>query len=90
MADEDEKIKATLIYHLRRKNVIGGAHTNFETLKRGFPGHLGKDVLGIAKELVKEGLLLTKPASYGLQVMLNKERINEIDDFIAKTLGFRF
>ena len=88
--DSDDKIKATILYHLRRKKVIGGVHTHFDTLKRGFPGHLGGEVNKIAKELIKQGLLITKPAPYGLQISLNKERLNEIENFIKKILGFEF
>ncbi len=83
-------IKARLLYHLRRKKVIGGVHTHFDTLKRGFPRHLGKEIDNIAKELIKEGYLIVKPTSYGLQVSLNKERIEEIEVFIKNTLGFDF
>ncbi len=81
-----DEIKATILYHLRRKKVIGGVHTPFDTLKKGFPSHLGKDIDKIAKELVKEGLLITKPASYGLQVSLNKEKIDKIEEFIKRIL----
>ena len=80
-SDED-KIKATILYHLRRKKVIGGVHTPFDTLNRGFPSHLGKAVRRVAQNLIKQGLLLTKAASYGLQVSLNKERLKEIEEFI--------
>ena len=88
-SDED-KIKATLLYNLRKKRVIGGKHTHFDSLKFGFPTHLGKDVLKIAKELVRQGLLITKPASYGLQVSLNKDKLREIEDFIRKILEIDF
>ena len=88
-SDED-KIKATILYHLRRKKVIGGVHTHFDTLKRGFPSHIGKDIDKIAKELIKDGLIITKPTSYGLQVSLNKERLKEIEEFILKVLGLEF
>ncbi len=88
--DSEDKIKATILYHLRRKKVIGGVHTHFDTLKRGFPGHLGREVNKIAKELIKEGFLITKPAPYGLQVSLNKEKLNEIENFIKRILGFKF
>lgn len=90
MEFSDEWIKATLLYHLRRKKVIGGVHTSFDTLKRGFPSHIGKDVGKIAKELIKKGYLITKPTNYGLQVSLNKERLNEIEEFIKKVLGYEF
>jgi hypothetical protein len=87
---DEEKIKATLLYHLRRKKVIGGKHTAFDTLRRGFPSHLGKDIKKIADELIKKGLIITKPAPYGLQVSLNKEKLKEIEKFIQIVLGYNF
>ena len=87
---DEENIKATLLYHLRRRKVIGNKHTGFDTLKKGFPTHLGKDIKKIAEQLIKHGFLITKPTSYGLQVSLNKERLREIEDFIFKIIGFRF
>ena len=83
-------IKARLLYHLRKKRVLGGVHTHFDTLKRGFPKHLGKEIEVIAKELIKEQWLITKPTSYGLQVSLNKEKLFEIENFIEKILGLKF
>lgn len=87
---DKDKIKATLLYHLRRKQVIGGVHTPYDTLKRGFPSHLGKEIEKAAKELIREGLILTKPTAYGLQVSLNKDKIREIEDFILNVLGIKF
>jgi len=85
-----DEIKATILYNLRRKRIIGGVHTPFDTLTRGFPSHLGKDIKKIAQQLIKDGWILTKPASYGLQVSLNKEKLKEVEEFIYKILGFRF
>ena len=86
----EDKIKATILYHLRRKKVIGKVHTPFDTIKRGFPSHLGKDINKIAKELNKQELILMKPAPYGLQVSLNKNKMKEIEEFIYKILKIRF
>ena len=85
--DDRDKIKTTILYYLRRKRVIGNVHTHYNTLKRGFPSHLGKDIEKIAKELIKQGLIITKPTSYGLQVSLNKDKLKEIESFILKVLG---
>ncbi len=87
---DDDKIKATILYNLRRKKVIGGVHTHFDTLTKGFPSHLGKDIKKIAKELIKEELILTKPTSYGLQVYLNKNKLKEVEEFIKKVLNYDF
>ncbi len=86
----EDKIKATLLYHIKRKQVRGGARVPFDTLRRGFPSHLGKDIKKQAEDLIRKGWLLAKPASYGLQVMLNKDKLIEIESFIQKVLGWKF
>ena len=87
---EEDKIKATIFYHLRRKKVIGNVHTHYDTLKKGFPSHSGKNVEKVVKNLIREGFIITKPTSYGLQVSLNRKRVIEIEDFIKKIFGFEF
>lgn len=86
----EDKIKATILYHLRRKKVIGGVHTPFDTVTRGFPSHLGKDIKKIAKELIREEYILKKITNYGLHIKLNKDRLKEIEEFIKKILGYDF
>jgi len=86
----DEQIKATILYNLRRKRMIGNKHTHFDTIKRGFPSHLGKDIKKIAEQLIRQGWIIGKPTSYGLQISLNKNKIQEIEEFIRKILGFKF
>ena len=86
----EDKIKATILYNLRRKKVIGGVHTPFDTLRRGFPSHLGKDIKKNAKDLIKQGLILTKPTNQGLHVFLNKDKLKEIEEFIFKIMRFKF
>jgi len=88
--NDESKIRATLLYHLRRKRAIGGVHTHFDTLRRGFPSHISKDVKKIGEKLIKEGLIIKKPTAYGLQISLNNEKLKEIDAFIHKVLGFKF
>jgi len=79
----EDYIKATMLYHLRRKRIIGAKHTSYDTLKFGFPSHLGKDVKKIADALIKQEVIIPKPTSYGLQVSLNKDKIKKI-------LGYNF
>ena len=88
--NSDEKIKATILYYLRKKRIIWGAHTSFDTLKKGLPSRLGKDNKKIAEQFIKENLIITKPTSYGFQVSLNKEKIQEIEKYIKEVLGFDF
>lgn len=75
----EEEIKKTLLRKLLADRIIGGRHTAIENLPKGFPKHLRGRVKEIAEDLVKDGLLLRKPTSYGLQVSLNPNRLAEID-----------
>jgi len=87
---DEENIKATILYHLRRKKVLGGVHTPFDTVTRGFPSHIGKDVKKIAEELIRKGFILKKITNYGLHIHLNKDKLREIEEFIKKILGYEF
>ena len=88
--NDDDKIKATILYHLRRKKVIGGVHTPFDTITKGFPSHIGKDVKKIAEKLIREGYLIKKMTNNGLHVILNKDKLGEIEEFIKKILNYTF
>ncbi len=87
---DKETIKATILYNLRRRKVLGGVHTHFDTVTKGFPSHLGKDIKKMCKDLIKKRWILTKPTSYGLQIALNKDHLPEIEKFIKRVLGIDF
>ncbi|MFY3740507.1 MAG: hypothetical protein HMLIMOIP_000946 [Candidatus Nitrosomirales archaeon] len=59
--------------------IIGGKHTAIENLKKGFPSHLRGDVDDEVKELIRNGFIIPKTTSYGLQVSLNPRMIAEIE-----------
>ncbi|HLC65796.1 MAG TPA: hypothetical protein VJI46_06775 [Candidatus Nanoarchaeia archaeon] len=71
-------LKKIILRKLYRRRVIGCKHTTIENLTHGLPKHLA----GLAKEavddLIKDGIILQKPTSYGLQVSLNPDKIDEI------------
>ena len=72
----DEQIKAAILFKLYKRGNWGGSHTAFENLRKGFKdSDLGKGGLKrvekMARELVRAGLIIPKPTSYGLQVSLN-------------------
>ena len=72
----DDQIKATILFKLYKRGNWGGSRTAFENLKKGFKdSELGKRGLKrvekMARELVRAGLIIPKPTSYGLQVSLN-------------------
>lgn len=79
---EDEEIKKTLLRKLVYLRKWGGSHTSFDNLPKGFPPHLRGEVKEIAKELIKEGFLLSKPTSYGVEVSLNPEKKREIEKLV--------
>ncbi|MBI2005484.1 MAG: hypothetical protein HYS80_01855 [Candidatus Aenigmarchaeota archaeon] len=79
MADiPPEDIKSHILWKLHVKRIWGAKHTAIENVAKGIPKHLHGSYLGITKELIREGFILTKPASYGLQISLNPIKLNEI------------
>ena len=85
----DEQVKARILYRLALHGYYGGRHTAEENLYKGFkPQHLGaeghKRVSRLIKELIKEGILIKKPTSYGLHIRLNAAKSGEIEEFIKK------
>ena len=81
-------LKATILKKLKRRGKWG-ERSNLERLTAGIPKHLRGKAKDAAKELIKEGLLLSKPTSYGLEVSLNPRRRDEIERIIREYLGGR-
>ncbi|RLI77140.1 hypothetical protein DRP05_11015 [Archaeoglobales archaeon] len=79
--------KATILKKLKRRGKWGGAHTSLNKLTSGIPKHLRGKAKDITKDLIREGLLLSKPTSYGLEVSLNPKRRKEIDEIIHEYLS---
>jgi len=77
-------IKKIILRKLYRHRIIGGKHTAAENLTKSLPKHLIGDAKEAIKELIKEGLILPKPTSYGLQISLNPEKIDEIHKIIEE------
>ncbi len=72
----DEQIAAGILQKLHRRGNWGASHTSFENVKKGFTqrdvGKRGaKRVDKIAMDLIKKGLVVSKPTGYGLEVSLN-------------------
>ena len=75
-------LKKIILRKLFRRHIIGGKHTAVEHLTKGLPKHAIGDAKEAVKDLIKEGLILQKPTSYGLQVSLNPEKIDQISKII--------
>jgi hypothetical protein len=74
--------KKIILRKLYRRRIIGGKHTAIENLIKGFPKHTRNEAKICVNELIKENLILKKETSYGLQVSLNHEKLQEIIDYI--------
>lgn len=82
-------VKIFILHKLYKLGCWGAKHTSFENLKKGLPGHVRGDVKQVAKGLIKEGLLLSKPTSYGLEVSLNPRATEQIKKLIQDYLSER-
>ncbi len=85
----DEQIKAIILLKLHKRGKWGGSHTALENLKKGWKdADLGKHGLKrvekLARELIRQGLIISKPTYYGLQVSLNPRRHEDIIKFMRK------
>ncbi len=71
-------LKQSILRKLFRRRIIGGKHTAFEHVVSGIPKHAHGDAKKAAEELIRQRFILAKPTSYGLQISLNPEKIEEI------------
>ena len=78
--------KIIILKKLFRHRYIGGKHTAVENLTKSLPKHAVGEAKKAVDWLIKSGFVLKKPASYGLQVSLNPERIEEIIKLIEESL----
>jgi hypothetical protein len=81
--ESDAEIRRALITKLDRHGYYGGRHTSKEAAcKRGFPPHLQQRAKNILEELIKEGIIVQHPTSYGMQIALNPKMRPDIERII--------
>lgn len=82
--DEKLVIKKFIVRKLYRHKMWLHKHTNIHNLPKGLSNELrvSKELKKAIEELLKEGILLSKPTHYGLEVSLNPKKIREIGDLI--------
>ena len=85
----DDEIKAGILFKLHRRGNWGASHTAFDNLGKGWnDADLGKHgvkrVDKLARELIREGWILPKPTSYGLQVSVNPRQSDAIMSFMRR------
>ncbi|MFQ6063784.1 MAG: hypothetical protein ACE5J9_11530, partial [Methanosarcinales archaeon] len=61
---------------------IGGRHTSEDNVIKGFPKHERGKIKKKLKDLIKEGYLISKPTSYGIQISINPKMIAEIKEIL--------
>lgn len=75
-------IKEFILRRLVMHNVWGGKHTSPDNLQKGLPGHLRGAAKEVVADMIKEGLLLSHPTSYGMQVSLNPRMAKKIKEIL--------
>jgi len=71
-------VEKRLLEYLLEKNIIGEKHTSEDNAIKCLPKHLRGEAKKALKKLIREGYVLPKPTSYGMEVSLNPHRIAEI------------
>ena len=82
----EEEIKRFILRKLARHRMWMHKHTSIHNLPKGLPDYLRstKEVKKAIEQLLKQGLLLSKPTNYGLEVSLNIRKKKEIEEFIKE------
>ena len=70
--------KIIILRKLFRHRYIGGKHTAIENLSKGIPRDKVHEAKEATEELIKENFIISKPTSYGVQISLNPEKIEEV------------
>ena len=78
----EQQIEKDLLKKLLHHKMIGEKHTSIHNLPKSFPKHLRGTVKDVIKDLLRKGLLRLKPTSYGPEVSINTERLEEIKRII--------
>ncbi len=78
----DEEIKGKILHKLARFGKFEHSHTAIEHLQKGFPKDLAGRVKYLVRELKKEGILKTKPTSYGEQLSINVDMAEKVMVYI--------
>lgn len=81
-----KEIRYRIIRKFARRKIIGSKHTSIENIPKGMPKEVRKIVLEEVKQLIREGIILAHPTSYGMQVSLNPRKIKEIKEILKEEL----
>ena len=89
MSDVERDIKRFILRKLARHRIWMHKHTSIHHLAKGLPDYLRsrKEVKKVIEGMLKQGLLLSKPTHYGLEVSLNIEKKKDIENIIEGNLA---
>lgn len=76
-----------VVVKLHRHKYIGKRHTNEDNIPKGFPPVDREYIKDALDELIKRGVVISKPTSYGKEVSLNPrypELLDLIEDCFEK------
>jgi len=85
----DDEVTAAILFKLHRRGNWGASHTALDNLQKGFKDadlgkHGAKRVDKLARGLIRQGWIIPKPTSYGLQVSLNPKESQGIMAFMRR------
>ncbi len=82
----ENQIKGKILHKLMRKGKFEHSHTALDNLQKSFPSDLRGEAKEAADNLIKEGIIHLKKASYGKQVSINLEKKEKIMAYIDEFL----
>jgi hypothetical protein len=76
----DDEIRKAILRKMLRQGFNGGKHTAIENLPKGLPDDkkTKKRAKKLIDNLVKEGYLVLKPTSYGMQTSLDPKMLPKV------------
>ena len=74
-----------VIYKLTIRKYIGNRHTSEDNVAKGFPKHERGKIKDALYSLIKRGIVIYKPTSYGIEVSLNPHYQN-IKEIMEKSI----
>ena len=85
----DDEVKVMILFKLHKRGNWGASHTAFDNLSKGLKDsdlgkHGVKRIDKLARDLIRQGWIVPKPTSYGLQVSLNPRESESIMVFMRR------
>jgi hypothetical protein len=77
-------LEVALLRKMYTHNFIGERHTSADNIPKGFPKHQRGEIKKALKKLTRQGYVIPKVTSYGMEVSLNPRRIAEIRQLLSR------